>query len=265
MRELKVSVITIVYNGEKFIERTILSVLNQSFENIEYILIDGGSKDKTTQIIQKYSSNLNFWISEPDEGISDAFNKGLLKATGDIVGILNADDWYEPHTVETVVNDIDNCDIVYGNLQYWRGDSKEYLFSANHTRLAKEMCMNHPTVFVKRVIYQRLGLFDLSFKYAMDYELLLRFYLNGVSFKYINATLANMSMEGITDKNWKRGYMEVARAKIMHNMSPFKVYFRLYYQIIKTSIRRIFSNFGLETFVAYFRKHISIIKKTKSL
>src|SRR5258705_5340519 len=98
-----VSIITIVYNGEKYIEDSIRSVINQSYKNIEYIIIDGGSSDNTVSIIKKYEKQIAFWISEKDKGISDAFNKGIAKATGEIIGILNSDDWYERDTVAKAV------------------------------------------------------------------------------------------------------------------------------------------------------------------
>ncbi|HEX5026205.1 MAG TPA: glycosyltransferase family 2 protein, partial [Agriterribacter sp.] len=124
MEELPlVSIITIVYNGEKFIEKCIQSVLDQSYPNIEYIVIDGGSSDHTVDIIERYTASIKHWISEKDKGISDAFNKGLKRATGEIVGMINADDWYEPNTVEKIVQEIDDFDIVYGDLRLWKNDA----------------------------------------------------------------------------------------------------------------------------------------------
>ena len=103
-RKPLVSIVTIVYNGEKHLEQTIQSVLNQTYSNIEYIIIDGGSKDNTINIIEKYSDRLAYWISEKDNGISDAFNKGIAKSTGEIVGLINADDWYDFDAIKHVVS-----------------------------------------------------------------------------------------------------------------------------------------------------------------
>ena len=101
-----VSIITIVFNGGKHLQQTIESVLGQSYSNIEYIIIDGGSKDSSVSIIEKYSAQLAYWTTEPDKGISDAFNKGIKKTKGQIIGIINADDWYEADTVQQVVTAI---------------------------------------------------------------------------------------------------------------------------------------------------------------
>ena len=115
-----VSIITIVFNGEKHLQQTIESVLGQTYPKIEYIIIDGGSKDNSISIIEKYSSRLAYWISEPDKGISDAFNKGISKANGEIIGLINADDWYEKDAVEKIVAAITKHDFAYGNIAYWK-------------------------------------------------------------------------------------------------------------------------------------------------
>jgi glycosyltransferase involved in cell wall biosynthesis len=108
-----VSIVTIVYNGEKHLEQTIRSVLNQTYPKIEYIIIDGGSTDRSPDIIRKYNKSLAYWVSEKDNGVSDAFNKGIAKSTGDIIGLINSDDWYEETTVENVVKSIEDHDVVY--------------------------------------------------------------------------------------------------------------------------------------------------------
>ena len=115
-----ISIITITYNGEKHIEQTIQSVLGQTYPNIQYIIIDGGSTDQTLSIIKKYEQKLYYWVSEKDKGISDAFNKGIAKATGEIVGIINADDWYEPAALEQVAARMGDADVCFGDLQLWR-------------------------------------------------------------------------------------------------------------------------------------------------
>src|SRR4051794_14825027 len=111
-----VSIITIVYNSDKTLEDTIKSVLQQSYPHIEYILIDGGSTDQSLSIIKRYDKFVK-WISEPDKGISDAFNKGIKMSTGELIGIINADDWYEDGAIETIVKHLEkNCDVYCGNI-----------------------------------------------------------------------------------------------------------------------------------------------------
>ena len=122
-----ISIITIVFNGEKYLDQTIRSVLDQKYPSIQYIIIDGGSTDTSINIIKKYEKDLYFWISEKDNGISDAFNKGIARATGDIIGIINADDWYEPKTFERVAQQMDDADICFGDVQFWKNGEKEFI------------------------------------------------------------------------------------------------------------------------------------------
>ncbi len=126
---MKISVITVCFNSEKTIARTIESVINQHYSDLEYIIIDGGSKDKTVEIINKYRNELSYFISEPDQGISDAFNKGIRVATGDIIGIINSDDWYE-NGIFKLVNEMflqnKEIDVLVGALRYWDDKKKQF-------------------------------------------------------------------------------------------------------------------------------------------
>jgi len=209
----KVSIITVVFNGEKHLEQTINSVLGQTWTDIEYIIIDGGSTDGTLDIIKKYEHRLAGWVSEKDKGISDAFNKGVARATGEIVGIINADDWYEPDTVRRVVDQMKDTDIIFGDIQYWKNGQKEFLEHGKLDFLEREMTLNHPTVFVRKSCYDRFGAFDLSYRFAMDYDLLLRMKINGCRFSYVPHLLANMRWDGVSDKYWKMGCRETLAIK----------------------------------------------------
>ncbi len=175
---MKISIITIVFNDVKHIEKTIRSVLGQDIQDLEYIIIDGGSTDGTVEIIEKYLDSIDIFISEKDNGIVDAFNKGIQKASGDIIGLVNSGDFLEKGTLQKVSDEFkkdSSIDVVYGNVQYWSDDQKEYLYKASHHLLAKFMSINHPAVFVRKELYNRYGLFDNTYKVAMDYDLMLRF------------------------------------------------------------------------------------------
>ena len=126
-----ISIVTIVFNGERHLEQTIQSVLDQNYPNLQYIIIDGGSTDHSLEIIKKYEKDLYFWTSEKDKGISDAFNKGIAHATGDIIGIINADDWYEPRTFERVASQMGDADICFGDVQFWKNEQKEFIQKGN--------------------------------------------------------------------------------------------------------------------------------------
>ncbi|MGO9139580.1 MAG: glycosyltransferase family 2 protein [Syntrophales bacterium] len=203
---MKTSIITVVLNNEAYIENCIKSVLSQTYKNVEYIIVDGGSTDRTVRIIRKYEKYISTWISDPDRGIYDAMNKGIKIATGDVVGILNSDDMYADGTViRSVVNylsenGVDACygDLVYVDcndtnrqVRYWKSGA------FNKERFRKGWMPPHPTFFVRRHVYERYGLFNLAFPLAADYELMLRFlYKYNVSASYIPKCLVKMRTGG---------------------------------------------------------------------
>lgn len=262
MEQPLVSIITIVFNGEKHLEQTIQSVLNQTYPNIEYIIIDGGSGDNSVSIIKKYSTRLAYWVSEKDKGISDAFNKGISKTSGEIIGMINADDWYESDTIGKVVLSIKDHDVVYGDLRLWKQEKPEVVFTGNHHYLKKEMTINHPTVFVKRHCYLKFGLFDLQYKYAMDYDFLLRLYLNKCSFTHVPAVLANMRWQGASDKQWYKACKEVFRIKNKYFPNKhLKNRFHFYKQAASISLGKILLKLQLNVIVRFYRQKISPVKK----
>lgn len=206
----KISVITVCFNSAKTIKDTINSVLSQKHQDIEYIIIDGGSNDNTTAIINSYNGALTY-ISEKDNGIYDAMNKGFALATGDVIGTLNADDFYANENVlEDIAKvfldtDVQACygDLVYVSQQdtskivrYWK--SRSYVSDLFKSGWAPA----HPTFFARRSTYDRLGGFNLNYKIAADFELLFRFIeLNKVKTKYLPEVLVKMRLGGTTNKN----------------------------------------------------------------
>jgi glycosyltransferase involved in cell wall biosynthesis len=203
---MKLSIITVVLNNKGCIEDCIQSVLSQKYENIEYIMVDGGSTDGTVEIIKKYEEFISKWISEPDKGLYDAMNKGIGMATGDVVGILNSDDMYaNQHVLEKVAavfadGQSESC---YGDLIYVDPDNADRIQRVwrsdpyNVHRFYQGWMPPHPTFFVSRRVYERYGLFDLNFPLAADYELILRFlYKYNVSASYIPECLVKMRMGG---------------------------------------------------------------------
>ena len=211
MNKQKISIITVVWNNASTIKDAIDSILNQTYENIEYIVVDGASTDGTVEIIQSYGDKISKFISEKDKGLYDAMNKGIGLATGDIVGILNSDDFYKSNDVlETVVNEFIRKDIdcLYGDLEYvaahdtdkivryWK--SKEF----EDGLFQKGWHPAHPTFFVKREFYDKYGVFNLDFKIAADYEIMLRF-LEKYKLKsfYINKTFVKMRIGGESNRS----------------------------------------------------------------
>lgn len=257
------TVITIVLNGEAHLEQTILSVLNQGYDNVEYIIIDGGSTDGSLEIIRKYDFAIDYWVSEPDGGVSDAFNKGLSASTGQLIGIINSDDWYEPYTLQLIAPMVSGgeSDIFHGQLQYWRDQDKKELVCGDHRLLDRDMTVNHPTVFVMRALYQSIGGFSTDFRYAMDYEMLLRAKKWGARFQYINRCLANMHLGGMSDLRWRKALREVVRAKMLHSRTTFGPVGYYVYQLAKGTARRILERVGMRCAVDFYHARFSLIRK----
>jgi glycosyltransferase involved in cell wall biosynthesis len=257
-----VSIITIVYNGEKTIADTIRSVERQTYPDIQYIIVDGGSTDDTLRIVREFGGVVTDIISEKDRGISDAFNKGIRRAKGDIVGMINADDWYAPDAVEKAVAAIDGYDVVHGNLQLWKKEGADFILKGDHRFLNHEMTVNHPTVFVRRECYEKFGSFDEQYKCAMDYDLLLRLATRGCKFVYLPVVLANMRWGGMSDVNWRLGCRETRRIK--DNYLPNRTLgHRLYYarHVLAIAIPRMLVGARLNFIVRFYRTKFSRIQK----
>jgi len=236
-----VSIITVVFNAENTIKQTIESVFSQSYKNIEYIVIDGGSTDGTVGIVNKYKDKIAKFISKKDKGIYDGMNKGLELASGGIVGILNSDDFYASNDViETIVkeiksNEADACwaDLVYvdaGNtdkiVRYWR--SSEY----KEGKFKWGWMPPHPAFFVKKRVYEEYGGFNLKFRTAADYELMLRFLeKHKIKSCHIRKTIVKMRTGGRSNnsvKNIIRSNIDCYRAWKENglNVSPLIVFFK---------------------------------------
>jgi len=213
MNKPSISLITIVFNGQKHIEKTIQAVIKQGYQPLEYIIIDGGSTDGTLDIIKKYEKHIAYWRSEPDKGINDAFNKGLKQATGELIGFTNADDWLEDNALETIANNYQEGQIVYGNVRFWKNGKEINVSKSDHTRLREGMTMAHPGVFVPKKLYDKYGSFNTELKIGMDYEILVRFFVNKVEFIKIDTVVANMNLGGISHTRWVLAIQEDLKVK----------------------------------------------------
>lgn len=231
---MKVSIITVVYNGRDTIRDAIESVLSQDYDNVEYIVVDGASRDGTTEVVKSYGERISKFISEPDKGIYDAMNKGVGLATGDVVGILNADDFYNDNRVLTRVVEkfqASACEGVYGDLEYINPvDTKKVerywkagVYVKNSFLLG--WMPPHPSFFVKRDVYERLGTFNTELRSAADYEIMLRFiHKHGILLDYIPEVLVKMRSGGqsnISVKNRLKGNWEDKLAWKLNGLKPF--------------------------------------------
>lgn len=195
-----VSIITVVFNGDKYLEQTILSVLNQTYSNIEYIIVDGGSSDSTLDIIDKYADKIDYWVSEPDRGIYDAMNKGINLATGKLIGIINSDDWYELDAVSEVIRTYkDDSTIIYGLMRHIIEETPIEVYAAYPISIPNKM-IPHSTCFVPKLVYDKYGSFDLSYRSCADYQFVLRLHKEGVSFVMLEKILANFRFGGFSFK-----------------------------------------------------------------
>lgn len=230
---MKVSIITACYNSSETIRATIESVLSQDYAEIEYIIVDGQSKDNTLHIVNQFSSRIAKIISEKDDGIYFALNKGLSLATGDVIGFLHADDIYaDTEVILKVVERFktSNAEAVYGDLQYvdrkdtskvirnWKsGEYKDGMFR-------KGWMPPHPTLFLKKSVYDKFGNFNTTFKTAADYELMLRMiHKHKISVTYLPEVLVKMRVGGVSNvtlKNRYRANREDKRAWTINGLKP---------------------------------------------
>ncbi|MCK9409647.1 MAG: glycosyltransferase family 2 protein [Bacteriovoracaceae bacterium] len=207
-----VSLITICKNSQATIQRTIESVAAQSYENIQYIIIDAVSTDRTLEIIETFRPHFGarlIVISEPDEGVYDAMNKGIRNSSGEIIGIINSDDWYETNSLQLIVEAyrLNSGGVYYGFLRCYSGGDEVMVKSVSPKYLHTEH-VGHPAYFVSRLLYERLGMFNVHYRFASDYELMLRFIKNEVPFYQINHIVANYSFGGLSSRQEKYTYEE---------------------------------------------------------
>ena len=230
MLKYKYSIITISFNSCRTIERTLKSVLSQTYADFEYIIIDGSSKDSTVDIIKKYESLFNGrmkWVSEPDKGIYDAMNKGIKMAQGEIIGIVNSDDWLEPNALQ-IVNDAFNKnknskDSLYiGWMNFHYDENNSQVLKTSHDKLMKKAKVyqmagiNHPATFVPKSIYEKIGIFDDRMKISADADFILRCYFANLNFYYINKVITNMDGNGVSNTGgWKITKKSYADRKII--------------------------------------------------
>lgn len=210
---MKISIITVCYQSGATLRQAIESVLSQQDADIEYIVVDGGSTDGTVAMLEGYGASISKWVSEPDKGIYDAMNKGLLMATGDLVGFLHADDLLaHPRIIAQMAQAADElkADVVYGDLVYVQKENPHQVVRywqscAFEPKLLKRGWMPpHPTVYVRRHLYDTMGLFDLRFRIAADYDLMLRlFRAPGLKTVYLPQVMVRMRVGGASNRSLK--------------------------------------------------------------
>jgi glycosyltransferase involved in cell wall biosynthesis len=254
MRNLTVSIITVTYNNVSTITETINSVLAQSYPDIEYVIIDGSSTDGTVAVVNSYGKKITKFISEPDYGIYDAINKGIRFASGDILGVLNSDDFfYDDNVIERIAAAFIDTDIdaVFGDVQFVDPlNTKKVVryYSSKHFSTAKfrfGFMPAHPSFYVKRELFEKFGYYKTDYKIAADYELLIRFlHVNKIACKYLEMPFIIMRMGGISNKSVFSNFTlnkEIARACKENGIKTniFFIYSKYFTKIFEFSGKRI--------------------------
>ena len=249
-RKPLVSIITVSYNSEKYIQDTLKSVINQSYDNIEYIIIDGGSTDNTLDIIRKYEPIFNGklkWISEADNGIYEAMNKGLNKTKGDIISFLNSDDIYAYDKVLKDVIEVfqqEKCDACYGNIAMVKRDnlnkiSRLWITNPNSyfSKPKFGWIPAHPSFFAKKNLYDKYNGFDTRFEIAADFDLICRFVSkHNIKLSYLNKILIKMRIEGTSNNNLKsiiKGNKETFLSLKKNNVFPYFIFLKPFRKILQ--------------------------------
>lgn len=239
-----VTVITAVLNSVTTLNRTIDSVLAQTHPAVQYIVVDGGSTDGTVELLRNRGDDVDLWLSEPDLGISDAFNKGIALSAGEYIALVNSDDWLVPTHLATAVEALtrSHADFVFGDQVFHSTDAQPpYVLRGerHYTRRLKHGMphINHPTVVCRRRVYEEFGLFDTGLRAAMDYEWLLRGCLSGVNGIYVTGLIGHMSMGGISHQNYVQGLREVCLVSIRYGYPPSLARLRYFGRLLKTAIR----------------------------
>lgn len=198
----KITVVTVTFNAEEYLEQTIKSLIEQDYPNLEYIIIDGASRDGTIDIIKKYEKYISYWMSEPDSGIYDAMNKGIQKATGEWINFMNAGDSFcEKNTISKVINELDkDTDLISGNINYIKNNSNQSLKAIGLNNCLNGMFCFHQTLFTKISVMKKY-MFSLEFKIAGDYDFALKCYMNQHIFKFLDFNIANFIADGMAESN----------------------------------------------------------------
>ncbi len=254
---MKISLITITYNSSKTLAKTLESVAAQDYHNIEHLIVDGLSKDNTIEIVKQFS-HITKWISEKDEGLYDALNKGIRMATGDVIGLIHSDDFLASDDAISKIAKAfqeNNVDSIIGDISFVNPDNLKKIvrhYSSKTwtpSKFAKGYMPAHPAFYCKKELFEKYGLYKLHYKIAADYELLIRFlYTHKVSYKYIQETIVMMRTGGTSNENLKSRYIlnqEIVRACAENGIktSMFKLslkYGNKVFEYIKPMLNNLF-------------------------
>jgi GT2 family glycosyltransferase len=245
-RRPRVTLITVALNACRTLERTIASIQAQTFADLEHVVVDGGSDDGTIELLRSTLRPQDYWISEPDLGISDGFNKGVALAAGDLIQFVNADDWLSPDQVEIASRGLDStgADFVFGDVIFYRKGQPDfrYLGEPNYAKAIRRRmpALNHATALVRRAAFERIGLFDLRYRCAMDYDWFLRLHLAGGRGVYLPDLVGHMNHDGVSNAAYLRTSREVEAIAVAHGRNRHLARLESAARMLKTSVGRQF-------------------------
>lgn len=241
-----VTILTVCKNSCKTIEKTIKSVADQSYPNIEYLIMDGASTDNTVDIIKKNEDVIDLWISEPDDGITDALNKAVTICHGDFVFFLNADDFIKSDFIANAVNGFDeNCDFIFGDCLYGKFGGEYNQLQKGDKHYKKKIAytmprINQPTIVARKKCFDIVGLYDVEKKVAPDYDWLVRAYVNNINGKYIDKLVTYFALEGNSDINYFKGLKEVRESSLKYAGSHLITNFYFLARATRRVIKKVF-------------------------
>jgi len=250
MNNPKISIITISYNCEKEIEGTIQSVINQTYTNKEYLIIDGGSTDGTMAIVEQYHDNIDIIVSEPDKGRSDAFNKGISRATGEYIVMINAGDLLADDALNKfAIAIIPGYDVIKGNTILW--NSKSGYKSIEHPIIKYHSIpfnfhVCHQSTYISKNAYEKYGDYKINYKIAMDFELMLRFTSKGAKFLKIDENLAIFRLGGISQTADETRFKEMKSAMLTNGHGTICTFVFMVYLHIRTNVRVLLDKISLD-------------------
>lgn len=237
------TIITVVKNSCDTLEQAITSVINQKTPEIEYVVIDGGSTDGSTEIIEKYSNAIDYWHSKKDRGISDAFNLGIANAHGRFIGILNADDFYEPEILARVCSLLksnEDIDVLHGSVRlHDQTNQLSYIERPDLSKIRRYMSIYHPTMFVRKTAYENVGLYSENFRFAMDSEWVHRAIVQGMIFFETDCVIANMRLQGASHKSLTRSLAEYRISSITNFDNRFEATYYFFRQLMIQHLLKI--------------------------
>lgn len=260
MKNPTISIITISKDARDVIEQAIASVIYNSYQHTEYIVVDGGSTDGSQSIIEKYLAHIHHYVSEQDKGISDAFNKGILMSSSDIIGFVSADDYLAPGALEAVAECFlanDRPDVIHGNVVYLELESGKKSVSRPDVSLKSAFVgqpVKHGATFVARAAYEKYGVFDTRYKCAMDYDLILRMIVRGARFVYIDQELEVLRTGGINQRHRELTRRESREISIRHGCSPLKANAYYYWKVAKDVAKSVLKKTRGTRLLEFYRK-----------